>query len=106
MRQNIYYFSGRGQAAYNPDDYKFLSCSEGTVFAIIHTSHETDFVYGYCRRAHTDRWGVRCVDPFIRGSDATLRESFAVPMDREQFISSPAKLELVVEQDWMRRQIS
>jgi len=104
MRQNIHYFSGRGLGAYD-SEAKFLSCIEGTVFAIIHTSHGVDFIYAYCREAYIDRWELQCVDPFVRCSDSTLKESCAVSMGRDQFIYKPSKLKLVAEQDWMRRQI-
>jgi len=105
MRQNIYYFSGRGQEGDDSDDYNFINCIGGTVFAIIHTIGGTDFIHGYCREAYIDRWELQCVDPFVRCSDSTFKKSCAVAMGRDQFIYKPSKLKLVAEQDWMRRQI-
>lgn len=104
MRQNTHYFSGRGQAAYDSET-SFLSCAAGMVFSILHTSYHTDFVYAYCREVYISRWELQCVDPFVRWSDSTFDESCAVYMGRDQFIYKPTKLELVVELDWMRREI-
>lgn len=102
MRMNTYYFSGRGKGIdHYQENHLFIRCEEGTVLAIIYTCSGVDFVYAHCRKALMDRWGVECIDPFVRECDPGMTRQWAVPLERVYFFR-PMKLEIVAEQEWMR----
>jgi hypothetical protein len=104
MRAYSYQFVGRGWGTGCVEDpCSVIECAAGTVLEIIVEYSEAEFIQGHCRRAMIDRWGVYCVDPFRRASDAALKRSWAEPLNKGMFIFSPARLEIVKEQEWMRQ---
>jgi hypothetical protein len=104
MRETTYHFKGRGVGSGNQfEPYRLIECADGTVMAIISTCHGVQFVVGYCRQALFDRWGLYCGGVFTRESNATLTRSWAMTLRSGLFFFTPMRLELVEEQDWMRK---
>lgn len=104
MRENWNNFLGRGLGnGYDDELCRIIQCDEGSVMAIIYSSHGVDFVQGYCRNAMIDRWGMFCEDPFRLASDAALTCSWAEPIGRSLFLFRPTRLEIMPEREWMRQ---
>jgi hypothetical protein len=104
MRDTTHYFEGRGkETGSHLEPYRCIQCTDGTVMAIIIACHGVEFVVGYCRNALYDKWGLYCGDVFLRESDHTLSRSWALALNRGLFFFKPTRLDLVREQEWMRR---
>jgi hypothetical protein len=103
MRDTTYHFEGRGKGTGHLEPYRFIKCTDGTVMAIIIACYGVEFVMGYCRIALYDKWGLYCGDVFLRESGPALIRSWARPLNRDLFFFKPTRLELVTEQEWMRK---
>ena len=101
---NSHLFAGRGRGNEQfTEPYRLLECADGIVLAIIVTCGGVEFLRGYCRKALIDKWGIHCYEPFTRGSDSGFTKAWAIPMDKDLIMFKKTILELVSEQDWMRR---
>lgn len=104
MKLNSHFFAGRGKGTdHYMTPYRLIECADGMVMAIIFCCHGVEFVQGYCRKALIDKWGLQCIDPFKRGGDPALTRAWAISLKKELHLFRPTKLELVVEQEWMKK---
>jgi hypothetical protein len=100
---NSHFFAGRGKGTdHHVEPYRLIECADRMVLAIIFASHGVEFIQGYCRKALIDKWGLQCIDPFLRGGDSTLTRAWAIPLKRRLFLFRATRLDLVAEQEWMR----
>lgn len=104
VKANIFPFPGRGQGAVsNEVSSRIIECTRGTVLALIVFHGRVGFVHSFCRKAVMDRWEIYCYSPFTRMSNASFTRSWAEPLKKELFVFRAARLEIVPEQEWMRK---
>lgn len=102
MRE-IYRYGGRGHETLPDENGCMIECGEGRVLAITEVFGQAEFIVGYCRAAIVDAWGVCCIQPFRRVSDAGITRSWAEPGNTELVIFRRVRLHLTQEENWMRR---
>lgn len=99
-----YCFEGRGNPAIIEFAAEPIQAEPGHVLCLVVTVANLEFVSYYTRMAVIDYWGMRLVNPFRRLSYSNLRHDFANYLPKDLFIFSPARLQMIPEEEWMKRE--
>jgi hypothetical protein len=101
---DTYRFQGRANPAIIEFKPESIQAEPGHVLCLILTVANLEFVSYYTRLAVIDYWGMRLANPFRRMSRNSSWRDFAQYLDKDLFIYSPARLEMIPEEEWMRRE--
>jgi hypothetical protein len=100
---DIFKFGGRGRHWDVSGDAEAIQAEPGSVLCLVTTVCGVEFVTYYCRMAVINRWGMLLVNPFIRLQYFSLGHDYAEYLPRDMHVFSPARLEMIPEQEWMKR---
>lgn len=102
---DTYRFEGRANPAITDLAPEPIQSEPGHVLCLVVTVADLEFVSYFCRLAVIDPWGMRLVNPFRRLSYPGLKHDFADYLPCDLHIFSPARLDMIPEQDWMSREM-
>jgi len=98
-------FEGRANPAIIEYAAESIQAEPGHVFCLVVTVGDLEFVSCYTRLAVIDYWGMRLVNPFRRLSHKSSWRDYANYLDKDLFIFSPARLQMIPEEQWMLREM-
>lgn len=101
---DTYRFEGRANPAIIEFAAESIQAEPGHVFCLVVTVADLEFVSYYTRMAVIDSWGMRLVNPFRRLAYKNLKHEFAHYLPKDLFIFSPARLQMIPEEEWMLRE--
>jgi hypothetical protein len=97
------YFVGRANPAIIEYPAEAIQADPGHVLRLV-VAVGTEIDTYYTRMAVIDYWGMRVVNPFRRSSYKSLGREFAEYLPRDLFVFCPARLLMIPEKEWMRRE--
>jgi hypothetical protein len=103
MRKSHYY-EGRANPAIIEYPAEAIQVDPGHVFRLV-VSVGVEIGTYYSRMVVIDYWGMRVVNPFRRSSYKSLGHEFADYLPKDLFVFRPARLQMIPEEQWMRREL-
>lgn len=97
-------FDGRGNPAIIEFSPEVIEAEPGNVLCLVVVVGNFEIVSYYTRMAVIDYWFMRMVNPFRRLSYSNHRYDFADYLPKDLFIHCPARLQMIPEEEWMRRE--
>lgn len=82
----------------------FIRPPDGHVLCLVVCVAEFEIVSLYARQAVINRWGIRLIQPFRRLSLSNMRHEFAEYLPQNLHIFCPARLQVIPEEEWMKRE--
>lgn len=101
---NTHHFEGRANPAIIEFAAEPIQAEPGHVFRLVVPVCEKEIFTCYTRLAVIDYWGMRIVNPFRRVSFRNPTRNFSDYLPKDLFVFCPARLQMIPEEQWMRRE--